>query len=155
MQVQLGSNLYTLAEGQPLPVQAGQTLRVIFSFSYKLADEASVPLWASLYQKTLGIVNRVEKAQTKGTIILDKSLDWTAYQGQVDIVVGEDVGSGLYGLIVEMPGFENAEARIDDCIEVTGAPGMTEWLGPLMMLAVMGMMAQMMSGMTEGRESAA
>ena len=152
MQVQLGNHIYILQQGQPLQLQAGQKLRVFFSFSYKLAGQAEAPLWASLYQRTLGIVNRVEKAQTKGTLTLEQAADWQQFNGQVDISIGSDVNAGLYGLIVEMPGFDKAEALIDDCIEITGAPGMTEWIGPLMMMAMMGMIAQMTSGMSEGIE---
>jgi hypothetical protein len=152
MQVQVGSNIYTLVEGQPLQIQAGQTLRVFYSFSYKVAETTSVPVWASLYQYMLGIVNRVAAAQTKTTITLDTAIAWQTYQGQIDIAIGSGVKSGVYGLIVESPGFKDAEARIDDCIEVTAAPGMTDMLGPLIMIAMMGMMAQMTGGMAEGME---
>ncbi len=150
MQVQLGNNLYSLVEGQPLPIQAGQTLRVFFSFRYKVADTVTVPIWASLYQKVVGVVNRVELAQTKGTITLDATTDWQTYQGQIDIAISSEVQPGVYGLIVELPGFDDAKEQIDNCIEVTGAPGMMEWIGPLMMIAMMGMMVQMMTGMSEG-----
>ena len=149
MQVQVGSNVYELVEGQPLQIQSGQTLRVFYSFSYKVAETSSVPVWGSLYQKTLGIVNRVGQAQTKTTITLDTSLAWQTYQGQIDITVGSDVKAGIYGLIVELPGFENAEARVDDCIEVIQSSGITEWIGPLIMIAMMGMMVQMASGMSQ------
>jgi hypothetical protein len=150
MQVQVGGNVYDLVEGQPLQIQSGQMLRVFYSFSYKVAETTSVPLWGSLYQKTLGIVNRVGQAQTKTTMTLDTSLSWQTYQGQIDINIGSGVKAGVYGIIVELPGFEDAEARIDDCIEVTAASGITEWMGPLIMIAMMGMMVQMASGMSEG-----
>lgn len=146
MQVQVGSNLYTLVEGQSLH-QAGQALRAFFSFSYKVAEPTSVPVWASLYQKVTGVVNRVEQAQAKTTITLDTAVAWQTYQGQVDIVIGRDVKAGVYGLMVELPGFEDAEARIDGCIEVTAAPGITEWIGPLIAIAMMGMVAQMAAPM--------
>jgi len=152
MQVQVGSNIYTLVEGQPLQIQAGQTLRVFFSFSYKVAEQTSVPIWASLYQRVAGAVNRAEAAQTKTTITLDAAIAWQTYQGQIDIAVGSGVKPGIYGLIVELPGFKDADERIDDCIEVMAAPGMMEWIGPLIMIAMMGMMAQMMGGMAEGME---
>jgi len=150
MQVQVGSYLYTLVEGQPLQIQAGQTLRVFFSFSYKVAETTTVPAWASLYQRVAGIVNRVEAAQTKTTITLDKAIAWQTFEGYVDVAIGSGVKPGVYGLIVELPGFADAEERIDDCIEVTAAPSMMEWIGPLLMIGMMGMMAGVMAeGMAE------
>jgi len=152
MQVHVGGNIYTLVEGQPLQIQAGQTLRVFFSFSYKVAETTTIPIWASLFQRIAGMVNRVEAAQTKTTITLDTAIAWQTCQGYVDIAIGSGVKAGLYGLIVELPGFEEAEESIDECIEVTAAPGMTEWVGPLIMIAMMGMMAPMMGEMAEGME---
>jgi hypothetical protein len=152
MLVQVGSNLYNLAEGELLQIQAGQTLRVFYSFNYKVAEVTTLPIWASLYQKTLGLVNRVESAQTKTSRTLDTALEWQTCDGQIDIAIGSDVQAGVYGLIVEVPGFAEAEARLDDCLEVTSAPGMASWIGPLMMIAMMGMMVQMTSGMNEGME---
>ncbi len=137
--MQVGNSLFPLVEGQPLPVQAGQTLRVFYSFKYKMPEQVTAPLWASLSQAT-----RVEQAQTKTTITLERATAWQDCQGQVDIAIGSNVKTGIYGLIVELPGYKDAEARIDDCIAVQGAPGMTEWLGPFIMIAMMGMMAQMM-----------
>jgi len=150
MLVQVAGNLYTMVEEQTIQIQAGQTLRVYYSFSYKVAEATSIPVWGSLYQKTAGILNRVDQAQTKTTITLDKALDWQSYQGQIDIVVGSDMKAGIYGLIVELPDFENADSTIDDCIEITAAPGMTEWIGPLIMIDMMGMEVQMAGGMEEG-----
>jgi hypothetical protein len=152
MYVQVGNNLYTLTEGQPLQIPAGQTLRVFLSFNYKVAEMTSVPIWASLYQYTLGILNRVATAQTKTTITLDTAIAWQTYQGQIDIAIGSGVKPGVYGLIVESPGFKDAEARLDNCIEVTAAPGMTDWIGPMITIAMMGMMVPMMTGMGEGME---
>jgi hypothetical protein len=150
MLVQVGNNLYTLAAGQALKIQAGQKMRAFFSFSYKVAERASLPIWASLYQKTAGVINRVEKAQTKTLITLEAATDWQTYQGQIDISIDSKVAAGIYGLIVELPGFENAEAKIDDCIEVTAAPSITEWVGPLLVLGLMAGMVGMMAQSTGG-----
>ncbi len=139
--VQVGNSLFPLVEGQSLPVQAGEMLRVFYSFKYRMPADVTVPLWASLYQ---GSINRVEQAQTKTTVILDKATDWQTYEGHVDIAIGSSVKGGVYGLIVELPGYKDAEALIADCIEVLAAPGITEWVGPLMMVAMMGLMTQMM-----------
>ncbi len=144
MQVQVGGNIYTLGEGQPLQIQAGQTLRVFYSFSYKAADTATVPIWASLYTRTLGVVNREEQAQTKTTITLDKSITWQTYEGSIDINVGTGVNAGLYGLIVELPGFEGAEAKVDDCIEVTAGFDWTQMIGLMVVVMMMGMIMPMM-----------
>jgi len=152
MQVQVGSNLYTLEEGQTLQIQAGQTLRAFYSFSYKVAEQTPVPVWGSLYRYTAGVLDRSSKAQTKTTITLDPATEWQTYQGYIDIIIDSGIDKGLWGLIVEAPGFADAEDRIDDCIEVAAAPGMTEWVAPLIMIAMMGMIAPMMSGMAEGME---
>ena len=141
--------MYALVEGQPLPISVGQTLRVFFTFGYKVAETTTVPIWASLYTGHWlpGVeINRVERAQTKSFITLDKAIDWQTYEGQIDIAVG-NVSPGVYGLIVELPGFKDAEAKIDDCIEVRAAPGILDWMGPLMMLVMLGMVAPLMEGM--------
>jgi hypothetical protein len=149
MLVQIGGNLYALVEGQPLPISAGQTLRVFFTFGYKVAETTTVPIWASLYTGHWlpGVeINRVERAQTKAFITLDRAIEWQTYEGQIDIPVG-NVSPGVYGLIVELPGFKDAEATIDDCIEALAAPGIMDWMGPMMMLVMLGMMAPLMEGM--------
>ena len=147
MQVQVGNYIYPLVEGQPLLIQAGQALRVFFSFSYKVAETTTIPIWASLYQRVAGIVNRVEAAQTKTTITLDKAIVWQTFEGYVDIAIGSGVKPGIYGLIVELPGFADADERIDDSIEVAAAPGVMDWMGPLLMIAMVGMLAQTTQGM--------
>jgi len=153
MQVQVGSFIYPLTMGQPLPVPAGSSLRVFYSFSYKVEDTTPVSLWASLYSGHWlpGVeINRVEQAQTKTTITLDRALDWQTYQGYVDINIGSGVKAGVYGLLVELRGF--TDDTVNDCLEVTAAPGITEWVGPLIMLALLGMMIPVMTGMAEDTE---
>ena len=150
--VQIGNTLYPLVEGQPLLIQAGQTLRVFYAFKYKMPETTGASIWASLYQKVVGVVNRAGQAQTKTSITLDTAIAWQIYQGQIDITIGSGVKAGVYGLIVELPGRSGAEAKIDDCIEVTAAPGIAEWIGPLIVIAMMGMMVPMMGGMAEGME---
>jgi len=141
MLAQAGSSLYTLTGGQPVPIQAGQTLKVFYSFSYKVSETTSVPIWASLYRYSLGVLNRVEQAQTKTTITLDAATVWQTCEGQIDIAVG-NVSAGVYGLILELPGFKDAGAKIDDCIEVIAAAGIMEMLPMLMMVMVMGMVME-------------
>jgi len=144
MQLQVGNSLYTLAEGEPVKIQPGQKVRVLYSFSYKVADTASLLVWGSLYTRNLGAVNRIELAQTKTTITLDKALTWQTYQSSIEIDVGAGIKAGLYGLIVEFPGFENAQAMIDDCIEVAGAPSISDMLPALMAVMMLGMIMPMM-----------
>ena len=152
MLVQIGNNFYSLAEGLALPIQAGSTLRVFYSVNYKIAQTDSVPLWASLYTRTplIGTINRVGAAQTKTSVLLKTALDWETYTGQVEIQIPSGLKAGTYGLIVESPGFKDGEDKIDDCLEVMAAPGLTEWMGPLMMLAMMGLVTQMMVPAAEG-----
>ncbi|GAI80784.1 unnamed protein product, partial [marine sediment metagenome] len=72
--------------------------------------------------------------------------------------IGEIVpGSGLYGLIVELRGFEDAEgnpieAKIADCLEFTaapGVPGIFDMIGPILIL---GLLAFMLPMLKEGFE---
>jgi len=126
----------------PLVVNAGRTLRVFYAFSYKVAETAAVPLWASLYPQAL-VVDREERAQTKTLITLDKALDWQTYQGQVDINVETGTPGGVYGLIVEIPGFKDAQAKLESVIQVLAAPGLFDALGTLATLALLGMAVRM------------
>lgn len=136
------TSLVALANGEKVQLRPGDTLRVNYSFRYRIAK--TVSLWASLYLYSARfILNRVSGAQEKSAITLTESPEWQDYPGQIDIAIGS-IGSGSFGLIVEMPAVPGMEAKIDDCIEVVAAPGITEWIGPLMVIAVMGMMVQMM-----------
>lgn len=128
--IQVGNVLYPLTEGEPLPVAVGDTLKVFYAFKYKMPETTDVRIWVSLYQITL-----TEKAQTKDEITLVKALEWKDYEGEIDIEVGE-IGSGTYGLICELPDYD-MEHRIDDCIEVTAAPGIFEMIGPLLVIGLM------------------
>lgn len=148
-QAQVGNVLYPLAEGQPLPISVGDTLRVFYAFKYKLPEESGVRIWASLYKYSLGILDRQENAQTKETIILEKALDWKDYEGEIDIVIG-DIGVGTYGLICELPDYDTEE-HIDDCLEVSAPPSVFEMVGPILVIGLMaGMVSMMMPMMEEG-----
>lgn len=138
------TSLSALANGEMVELQTGDTLRVGYSFSYKVAEEATIPVWASLYGRTLGAINRVERAQTKRTITLDSSLSWKSYEGSIDIMVG-DVSAGVYGLILEVPGAgDEAQHTIDDAVSVQGTPGILDLLPMLLMVMVMGMVTSAM-----------
>lgn len=145
---QVGNVVYPLAEGQLLPITVGETVRVYYAFKYKMPQTAGVRIWASLYNYTLGVLNRQEAAQTKQTITLEKALELKDYQGEIDILVGQ-VSAGTYGLICELPDYAGAEHHIDDCIEVPAAPSVWEMIGPLLMLGLMAMMVSMMAPMME------
>lgn len=148
MLVQVGNELYTLAEGEPLQVPSGGDLRVFYSFNYTVDKEVRISVWGSLFDRILGIRNRKNQAQTKQTIVLEAATDWQQYQGYIDINLG--VGPGVYGLVLELPDFGDAEEWIDDCIEVTQAAGITDWMGTVLMIAMMGMMMPIMQQMTGG-----
>ncbi|GAH98039.1 unnamed protein product [marine sediment metagenome] len=145
MQVQVGNVIYPLAEGQPLPIAVGDTIRVFHSFSYKLPEAGDVEIWASLYKYTLGILNREGKAQTKQTVTLEKALDWKDYSGEIDILVG-DIDAGTYGLICELPDYD-VDDSIDDCLEVAAVPGIMDMIGPLLVIGLMAIMVPMMAPM--------
>jgi len=148
-QVQVGNVLYPLVEGQPLPISVGKVLKLFYSFDYKMPEEGSVRIWASLYKYSLGILNREEKAQTKETPTLTQALDWKDYPGEIDILVG-DIDPGTYGLICELPDY-NVDDRIDNCLEVAAAPGIMDMMGPLLVMGLMmGMVSMMMPKMEEG-----
>lgn len=141
-QVQVGNVLYPLTEGEPLPVAVGDTLKVFYTFKYRMLETASVRIWASLHR-----VTRVELAQTKDEITLAKTLEWKDYEGEIDIEVGRIV-SGTYSLILELPDYD-VEHRIDACIEVTAAPGIFEMIGPILAIGLMAVMVGMMAPMME------
>ena len=140
------TSLNALANGETVELRQGDTLRVSYSFSYKVAEEATIPIWASLYSRTLGMINRAERAQTKGTTSLDASLSWTSCEGSIDIAIG-DVSAGVYGLILEVPGAgDEAQYAIDDAVSVLGTPGILDMLPMLLMVLVMGMVMSVMEG---------
>ncbi|GAH51105.1 unnamed protein product [marine sediment metagenome] len=134
-QALVGNVLYPLAEGQPLPIVAGDVIKVFYVFSYKVPEKTDVRIWASLYDAPLGWLNRKEAAQTKETITLEMTPEWKPYEGEIDIAIGS-IGSGIYGLIVELPDYDT-EARIDACLEVAAVPGIFDMLVPLLVLGLM------------------
>ena len=148
IQVQVGNVLYPLVEGQPLPIKAGDTIKVFYAFKYRIPQTTGVKIWASLYKYSLGILNRQEKAQTKGTITLEKAVEWKDFTGEIDIVVG-GVSSGTYGLILELPEHD-VEDKIDGCLAVAAAPGMMDIIGPLLMLGLMVLVVSMMAPIMKG-----
>ncbi|GAI39671.1 unnamed protein product, partial [marine sediment metagenome] len=124
-QVQVGNTLYPLSAEQPLQIKAGDVIRVFFTISGRVPQDTEVEIWASVYHYALGLLNKQEMAQTKGVTILEGSVELKDYEREVDINIGEIVpGSGLYGLIVELRGYEDAEgnpieAKVADCLEFT------------------------------------
>lgn len=140
-QVQIGGATYPLAEGQQIAVAAGDVIKVYYSFRYKLPAAGDVEVWASFYKYTVGILNRVERAQAKQVITLGKALDWKDYSGEMDIIVG-DISSGTYGLICELPDYD-VDARIENCFSVAGVMGIVDMIPMLIMVMMMGMMMNM------------
>lgn len=148
--VQVGNTLVALNPGQPLPVSVGDTLRVFYSFNYKVAETTGVEIWASLYRWSDHIyIDRQEQAQTKQTITLEKALTYQPYEGEIDIAIGQ-VTSDTYGLICEFPDYD-VEGHIDDCIDVTAPATVWGMIGPLLMLGLMvGLVSMMAPMMKEG-----
>lgn len=140
---QVGNVIYPLAEGEALPIAVGDTIKVFYSFKYKMPEASDVKIWASLYRYTVGILDRSSQAQTKETIMLVKSLDWKLYEGEIDIVVGS-VSSGVWGLICELPDYD-MEDHIDDCLEVAAVPSMWDMLGPLLIIGLLAAVVPMMA----------
>ena len=148
-QAQVGNVLYPLTEGQPLPIKAGEVIRVFFTFKGKVPERTEVRIWASVYHYVLGVMNRQEKAQTKGVMTLESTAELTDYETSMDITIG-DISSGTYGLIVELPDYD-LEDHIDDCLEVAAVPGIFEMIGPLLVMGLMmGLMSMMTPMMKEG-----
>ncbi len=149
VQVQIGNFIYPLTEGQPLPIKAGEVIRVFFTIRGRVPQETEVRVWASLYQYVLGILNREEKAQTKGTTTLEGTVEFLDYERAADITIG-DIGSGLYGLIVELKDYDISD-RIDDCLEVAKVPSIWDMLPSLLVIGLMvGMLAIISPMMKEG-----
>lgn len=159
-QVVAGNVLYSLQEGQAVPITTGDTLKVAFAFKYKMPEQSSVQVWASLYRYTAGILDRASDAQTKGTILLEQSLEWKDYSGEIDILIPQisgtlggiisgGINAGLWGLIVELPDY-NIEEHIDNCLEATAAAGIFDMIGPLLMIGLMVGLMSMFGGEKEG-----
>lgn len=131
-----------------LAIQPGQVIRVFYSFRYRVPEQSAMPLWASLYSRVLGIMDRRSDEQTKTEVILPATDDWQTCEGYIDIAIGSDVPGGTYGLIVEVPSVSEVNDAIDACIEVAGEEyGSSDWLGAVVMIAMMGLMTQMGQGM--------
>ena len=101
---------------QLLLIRTGQTLRVSYSFRYKVAKTTNIEVRSSLYQRVLGVIDRIPQASGLAIATLEKSLEWKDFSGSVDIPIGR-IQPGIYGLILEIPVAE-ASVYIDDCIRV-------------------------------------
>lgn len=148
-QAQVGNFIYPFVEGQPLPITIGETLKVYYSFKYKIPERGSVRIWASLYKYSFGIIDRQGQSQTKEYITLEKSLEWKDYEGEISIVIGSmplsELEGNPYGLILELPDYGvEAEHHIDACIEVMAAPSIFGIVGPLLVLGLMAGVVSMM-----------
>ena len=157
IQVQIGNIIYPLIEGQPLPIKTGDVIRVFFTITGRVPQDTEVEIWASVYHYALGLLNKQEKAQTKGTTVLEGTVEFKDYEKAIDIEIGEIVpGSGLYGLIVELRGYEDVEgnpmeAKIADCLEFTKTPSIWDILPSLIGIGLMvGMMSMITPMVKEG-----
>ncbi|MBA7705506.1 hypothetical protein ES703_114337 [subsurface metagenome] len=82
-------------------------------------------------------------------------MEFKDYEREIDINIGEIVpGSGLYGLIVELRGYKDAEgnpieAKIPDCLEFTATPSIWDMLPSLIGIGLMVFMMSMITPMME------
>lgn len=142
-QLAVGNQAIPLGEGEALQLAVGDTLRVFYGFNYKVAETTDIQVRAALYRYTAGILDRSPLALTTETITLDKALTFQPYSGEIDIVIGQ-VGSGLWGLICELPDYD-VEQHLDDCLDVTAPPSMMDMIGPILILGLMAAMIPMIA----------
>ena len=131
---------------QPVVIWVGQTLRVSYSFRYRVAGTTNVEVRAYLFHRILGFIDRIPEASGLAVITLERSLEWRDFTGSIDILVGR-IGQGVYGLILEVAG---VETYIDDCIKVE-AVGAWDVVAGLIALALM---AEMVTAMVPVMEEA-
>jgi hypothetical protein len=138
-----------------IALQPGQVIRVFFAFNYRYRGDE--PLRITLHgfignRQPDGTFRSV--ADDRATVDLAPSIEFTPWEGAVDIATGGGflgIGKtpeGTYDLMVRVDEFPGVYAEVAGCIEITsGASDMTGMLNMVMMLAVLGMVAPMM---TEG-----
>lgn len=145
------SGVVELGAGEKLFVSRGETIRVLYSFEYRYPEPLDTQIKAALFTRTwYGSVHPVGEALNRKTITLDAAPDWTGYSGEIDIALGA-IDGGVYGLMVELAEFGEGVYE-DNVIEVEAAPGITDLIGPMLMIAMMAMMVPMAQGMAEGME---
>ena len=148
-------SLAELASGQVVELSIGDTLRVVVDYSYTISQTTTFTLRCGLYRRIAGVLNRIESVRNEKNIILERALTPVSKEESVDVlIIGEaegGVADGTYGLIAEILGTD-AEVHYDDCISVSGNPvGLTEMIGPLLVLGLMvGMVSMMAPMMKEG-----
>ena len=143
---------------EKISLQPGQVLRVFFAFNYKYRGDEPIRITLHGFigsRQPDGTFQSV--ADDRVTIDLVPSTEFTPWEGAVDIATGGGflgIGKtpeGTYDLMVRIDEFPDVYAEVAGCIEITsGASDMTGMLNMVMMLAVLGMVAPMMTeGVTE------
>ena len=148
-------SLAELASGQVRELSIGDTLCVVVDFTYTIAEKMTYTLRCGLYNRIVGVLNRIESVRNEENITFEKALTSVSKEESVDVmIIGEaegGVADGTYGLIAEILETD-AEVHYDDCIIVSGNPvSMMEMVGPLLVLGLMaGMVAMFAPMMREG-----
>jgi hypothetical protein len=140
-------SLAELASGQTIELTVGDTLRVVVSFKYVVAEDTVVTLRACPYHYIGAGIDRIGGSCGEANIALERSTTATLKEATVDMPIVPDAEGGLtdgtYGLIAEILG-TNVEDHIDDCLIVGGNPagiwGMMEIILPLIMLGLIAAM---------------
>ncbi len=130
---------------EPKQFNAGDTIRVTFTFKYTVGVDATITLRAVPYQYRLGILDRIGASAGTKELRLASASD-AVVQESIDFTLS-GISSGTYGLLVEVPGTTYG-AKSDDVLIVAGTTDMfTAMMPMLMMVMMLGMVMPMMQGM--------
>lgn len=148
-------SLAELANGQVIELSVGDTLRVVVSFKYTVAEDTIVTLRACPYHYVLGVLDPIEGSCGEADIDLERSATLKLKEAIVDMPIVPaaegGIANGTYGLIAEILGTD-AEDHIDDCLVISGnPPSPIDMVGPLLVLGLMAaMVSQMVPILKEG-----
>ncbi len=138
--------------GGPFEVEIGETWRVGVTFNYLVLREVTIVLKASPFTRITGILNRVDSLSAQVEVTLPPVTELTPVEMTIEMpFFGSSDGGirdGTYGLIVEILG-TGADAKEDNAIIVSGnPPGLLSLIPSLVTVMIMGMMMNMMGGLT-------
>lgn len=126
----------------PVEVVVGDVVIVNTSFNYK-GPEQNVPVYAGIGKFTpygFGVVQPNENAIL---VSVNSPNEFTSYPASIPITITETLTTGTYDIMAYIPGHPETIARADGIIIVSGPSAPTDWLGPMMMLMMMGLVVSM------------